>query len=101
MPWRCAALEDLDNDHATAAAWARAREGRLVAIMMIGIGSLALGLLATEQLAGAIDVVGAGGLGEQAVVADAVQALGQYVRQKAPNELAGRQRSYGRKLVTA
>ena len=77
MPWRCAALEDLDDDHATAAAWARAREGRLVAIMMIGIGSLALGLLATEQLAGAIDVVGAGGLGEQAVVADAVQALGQ------------------------
>ena len=72
MPWRCAALEDLDDDHATAAAWARAREGRLVAIMMIGIGSLALGLLATEQLAGAIDVVGAGGLGEQAVVADAV-----------------------------
>ena len=45
MPWRCAALEDLDDDHATAAAWARVREGRLVAIMMIGIGSLALGLL--------------------------------------------------------
>ena len=64
MPWRCAAFEDLDDDHATAAAWARVREGRLVAIMMIGIGSLALGLLATEQLAGACDVVGAGGLGE-------------------------------------
>src|SRR5271167_2608293 len=30
MPWRCAALEDLDDDHATAAAWARAREGRAV-----------------------------------------------------------------------
>src|ERR1700731_2398714 len=67
MPWRFAALEDIDDDHTTAAAWARAREGRLVAIMMIGIGSLALRLLATEQLAGAIDVVGAGGLGEQAV----------------------------------
>src|SRR5271155_5669646 len=87
MPWRCAALEDLDDDHATAAAWARAREGRLVAIMMIGIGSLALGLLATEQLAGAIDVVGAGGLGEQAVVADAVQALGQDVDEEAADEL--------------
>ena len=50
MPWRCAALEDLDDDHATAAAWTRAREGgRLVAIMMIGIGSLALGFLATSS----------------------------------------------------
>jgi len=92
MPWRCAALEDLDDDHATAAAWARAREGRLVAIMMIGIGSLALGLLATEQLAGAIDVVGAGGLGEQAVVADAVQALRQHVDEEAANELVGGER---------
>src|SRR6266487_6201714 len=85
MPWRCAAREDLDDDHATAAAWARAREGRLVAI--ITIGSIALGLLATEQLAGACDVVGAGGLGEQAVVADAVQALGQDVDEEAADEL--------------
>jgi hypothetical protein len=45
--------------------------GRLVAIVIIGICSLALGLLATEQLAGACDVVGAGSLGEQAVVSDA------------------------------
>jgi hypothetical protein len=67
-----AALENLDDDHASAAAWAREREGgRLVAIVIIGICSLALGLLATEQLAGACDVVGAGSLGEQAVVSDA------------------------------
>src|SRR5271167_4663473 len=86
MPWRCAALEDLDDDHATAAAWARARAGgRLVAI--ITIGSIALGLLATEQLAGAIDVVGASSLGEQTVVADAVQALGQDVDEEAADEL--------------
>ena len=52
-----------------------AEGGRLVAIIIIG--SIALGLLATEQLAGACDVVGADGLGEQAVVADAVQALRQ------------------------
>jgi hypothetical protein len=82
MPGRGAALEDLDDDHASAAAWTRAREGgRLVAIIIIG--SIALGLLATEQLAGACDVVGAGGLGEQAVVADAVQALGQDVNEEA------------------
>ena len=76
MPGRGAALENLDDDHASAAAWARVREGgRLVAIIIIGICSLALGLLATEQLAGACDVVGAGSLGEQAVVSDAVSAL--------------------------
>src|ERR1700720_2741237 len=75
MPGRGAALENLDDDHASAAAWARVREGgRLVAIIIIGICSLALGLLATEQLAGACDVVGAGSLGEQAVVSDAVEA---------------------------
>ena len=73
MPGRGAALENLDDDHAPAAAWARVREGgRVVAIIIIGICSLALGLLATEQLAGACDVVGAGSPGEQAVVSDAV-----------------------------
>jgi len=46
-----------------------------------------LGLLATEQLAGAFDVVGAGGFGEQTVVADAVEALGQDVDEEAADEL--------------
>ena len=88
MPGRGVAFEDLDDDHASAAAWTRARQGgRLVAIIVIGIGSLALGLLATEQLAGACDVVGAGGLGEQAVVADTVEALGQNVDEEAADEL--------------
>jgi len=88
MPGRGAALEDLDDDHASAAAWTRVREGgRLVAIMIIGIGSLALGFLATEQFAGACDIVGAGSLGEQAVVADAVEALGQDVDEEAADEL--------------
>src|SRR5674476_571700 len=92
MPGRGAALEDLDDDHATAAAWTRAREdGRLVAIIII-IGGLGLGLLATEQLVGACDIVSTGGAGEQAVVADAVEALGQDVDQEAADELVGRQR---------
>ena len=48
MPGRGAALENLDDDHASAAAWARVREGgRLVAIIIIGICNLALGPLAT------------------------------------------------------
>ena len=88
MPWRCAALEDLDDDHASTAALTRARDaGRLVA--MIIVGSIALGLLATEQLAGAVDVVGAGGLSEQAVMADAVEVLGQDVDEEAADELVG------------
>ena len=88
MPRRGAALEDLDDDHASAAAWTRARRGgRLVAFIVIGINSLGLGLLATEQLAGACDVVGAGGLGEQAVMTDTVEALGQDVDEEAADEL--------------
>ena len=42
-----------------------------------------------EQLAGACDVGGAIAVGEQSVVADAVQAPGQHVRQEAANELVG------------
>ena len=40
----------------------------------IGVGGVAVGLRYGEQLAGARNVVGAGGVGEQAVVADAVEA---------------------------
>jgi hypothetical protein len=48
-------------------------KGRLVAIGIIG--RLGLAACAGEQFAGARDVVGAGSLGEQAVVADAVESL--------------------------
>ena len=88
MPGRGAALENLDDDHASAAAWARVREGgRLVAIIIIGICSLALGLLGTEQLAGACDIFSAGRVGEQTIMADAVKAVGQDVQQEAADEL--------------
>ncbi len=45
-----------------------------------------------EQLAGAGDVVGARAAGEQAVVADAVEACGQDVDQEAADELVGGER---------
>jgi len=83
MARRRAAREGLDDDHAAAAAWTC----RLVAIGSIGIGGLALGLWPSEQLAGTRDVVGAGGLGQQAVVADAVEALGQDVDEESADEL--------------
>ena len=45
-----------------------------------------------EQLAGAGDVVGAAAVGEQAIVADAVEAAGQHVDEEAADELVARQR---------
>ena len=42
---------------------------------------------AREQLAGAGDVGGTVAVGEQAIVADAVEALGQHVHQEAADEL--------------
>src|SRR5262245_65557022 len=71
MARRRAAREGLDDDHAAAATWTC----RLVAIGSIGIGGFALGLWPSEQVAGPCDVVGGGGLGQQAVVAGAGGAL--------------------------
>ena len=45
-----------------------------------------------EQLAGARDVVGALAAGEQAIVADAMEACGQHVHEKATDELVGSER---------
>ena len=54
MPWHCTAREDLDDDHATAAAWTV----RLVGIDS-GSGRLVFMFCDGEQLTGACDVVGA------------------------------------------
>ena len=53
-----------------------------------------MGLWHGEQFAGARDVVGALAAGEQAVVADAVEAVGQHVDQEAADELAGGERHH-------
>ena len=54
----------------------------------VGVGGIALRLRCVEQLAGSRDVVGAPGAGEQAVVADAVEAVRQDVDEEAADELA-------------
>src|SRR5436190_18408384 len=87
MPWRTTAREDLDDDHATAAAWT----SRLAGIDG-GSGGLALRFCSGEQLTRARDVVSANAFGEQAIVADAVQALGQHVDEEATDELVGGER---------
>ena len=82
MSRRCAALEDLDDDHATAAAWA-ARLGLIAG----GSGGRAVRFCNSEQLTRACDVVVARAAGEQAIVADAVEALRQDVDQEPADEL--------------
>ena len=84
MPWRCAARENLDDDHATATAWTSGLVG-----IDSGTGRLALRFCSGEQLTRADDVVGASVFGEQAVVADAVQAFGQHVDEEASDVASG------------
>src|SRR5262245_57341594 len=84
-------LEGLDDDHApaTARAWRgkRIRGGRLlVCVRWQGSG---------EQLAGLRQVFLSGAAGEQAVVANAMEALRQDMQQEAANELGRRQRHGG------
>jgi hypothetical protein len=79
-----ATREGLDDNHATAAVWAGVR-----VVIIGGVGGLGLGRGDGEQLAGARDVVGAGRLGQQAVVADAVKAARQHMDQKPADELVG------------
>jgi hypothetical protein len=71
MAGRCAAGEDVDDDHATTAA----RTRRLA--VNGGASGFALTTYDGEQFTRACDVVGAGASGEQAVMVDAVQAFWQ------------------------
>ena len=85
MTRRRAALEYLDRNHAPAAA----RTGMRSDWRLVGIDGISIMVLMflrhghADELAGARNVVGAGGSGEQAVVADAVKAFGQDVDQEA------------------
>ena len=78
MARRRAALEPLDDDHAAAATRTRVR-GRLGIVDLGAAVIRGLGLCRRhgEQFARLGDVVGARTAGEQAVVADAVEAVRQ------------------------
>ena len=88
---RCAGLapafEGLDDEHASATAWAR-RAG-IVGFDRRDIGH---GRDNTEQLAGVFEVSLAGGASEQAVMTDAMEALRENVDQEAADELVSGQR---------
>ena len=87
-PRLAAGCEHLDHDHAGAAtrAWAGRQAWRIRRDirLLLWVGGRLGGI---EERAGRRDVVGAVGVGEEPVVADAVEASGQHVQQKAPDEL--------------
>src|SRR6202021_3798927 len=82
-----AAVECLDDDHATAAARARVREFGVLGATVIG--GLVLFRRHVEQAACLGDVVGARAAGEQSVVADAGEARRQDVDQESADEPGG------------
>src|SRR5215468_8734306 len=87
MPGHRAAREGLDDDHAAAAVWAGMRFDVIGGIVRFG-----LRLWEDKQLAGARDVLDPLAVGEQAVVADAVEAGWQGVNEEAADELMGCER---------
>jgi hypothetical protein len=87
VAWLAAGLEGLDHEHATATARTRLgehlRRRRIVLDRLLGHRRGQ-----TQELARPRDRLGAVGAGEQAIVADAMEALGQHVDEEAADELA-------------
>src|SRR4029079_14245724 len=92
-PRLTAACEHLDDDHATAAARARAgQHARLVRAGGFLLVWLAEARSSAEQLASTCDALGAIGVGEEPIVADTVEALRQDVDQEAAERIVRGQR---------
>jgi hypothetical protein len=87
-----AALEDLDDDHAAAAARAWLRQYARFVDRCFGRVGLFWARRHSEQLASVGHVRGSVGAGEQPIVSDAMEAFRQDMDQEAPDELVGRQR---------
>ncbi len=88
--WFLSALEGLDDDHCSAAMWARLDEDRRFRVIG-GVGVIGLGGRHAEQFAGQGDVAGAPAIGKQSVVTDAVETVGWDVNEEAADELGYRQ----------
>src|SRR4051794_37762733 len=88
---RCAtAFEELDDNHATAAAGTGRAMTGCGAVRISGAvrcRRLCRRLRGGDQLPGSRDVGFAAGACEQPIMADAVKSLGQDVKQEAPDEL--------------
>ena len=89
--WDAATLEGLDDGHAAAAAWARIGEsGRFSENMGICLVGLSLRGRRVEQLPCSGEVYATVSSGEEAVVADAMEAPRQDVDEETADELIGR-----------
>src|SRR5580692_718766 len=85
-----AGFEGLDNDHAPAAA--RTSVPRLVFVSTRGVIAVAARrgwVGCAEEPAGQCDIGGSVGIGEEAIVTDAMEPVGQDVDQEAADELVG------------
>jgi len=68
--------------------------GQLVVAGAVGITGLILRHPHVEQLTGSRDVLGAPAIGEETVVTDTVETIGQDVDEKATNELVDGERHH-------
>jgi len=75
-------IESFDDDHASAAAWARRRfvVGSARTVVVVGVIRGRRGHL--EQTSSEVELVGAVAVGEEAVVTDAMEAARQHVEQE-------------------
>jgi hypothetical protein len=90
---RAPAREDLNDDHPAAAARTRMREYlRLTVAGAVSITGRILWRRYVEQLTRSGDVLGAAAVGEETIVTDAVETVGQDVDQEAADELVGVER---------
>src|SRR3974390_2563724 len=91
----CTAFEPLDDDHAAAAARASVLWWlRLVSVCSCSVDRIHREYRQREQLTGASDVVGTFAAGEQAIIADAVEACGKHVHEEAADELVHGERHH-------
>src|SRR6516162_3053646 len=97
MAWSLAALEDLDDAHAAAAAgaWRGQRLGILAALIVSRVsGVVDIGRNA-EKFARRRQALGLGATGEEPVMADAMKAPRKDMDEEATDELAGVERHGG------
>ena len=86
-------LEGLDDDHAPAAGGTGLCEALPLLVILIGAGfGFVLLRLDAEQLSHPRQVLGAGAVGEEALMADAMETLRQDVEEEAADELVGIER---------
>ncbi len=80
-------FEGLDNDHGRTAGGAGVGTCRAVILIHLHIRSTGITGVIGQQFAQPGQLFGPHGVSEQAVMTDAVEACGQYVDEKAPDEL--------------